>query len=151
MLTDLQWAIREGREGNLVIFVVDASGSMAARQKMSAVSGATLSLLRDAYQRRDKVAVITFRGQDAAMLLAPTGSTHIAGRRLQRFDTGGKTPLAQGLLAARDLVARERGRDPHRRALVVVLTDGRATGGRDPWGAHVALRPCCVPNRSPAW
>lgn len=78
MLTDLQWAIREGREGNLVIFVVDASGSMAARQKMSAVSGATLSLLRDAYQRRDKVAVITFRGQDAAMLLAPTGSTHIA-------------------------------------------------------------------------
>lgn len=134
VLTDLQWAIREGREGNLVIFVVDASGSMAARQKMSAVSGATLSLLRDAYQRRDKVAVITFRGQDAAMLLAPTGSTHIAGRRLQRFDTGGKTPLAQGLLAARDLVARERGRDPHRRALVVVLTDGRATGGRAPLG-----------------
>ncbi|SIM67911.1 Possible magnesium-chelatase [Mycobacteroides abscessus subsp. abscessus] len=84
VLTDLQWAIREGREGNLVIFVVDASGSMAARQKMSAVSGATLSLLRDAYQRRDKVAVITFRGQDAAMLLAPTGSTHIAGRAAPR-------------------------------------------------------------------
>ncbi|WP_078278200.1 VWA domain-containing protein [Mycobacteroides franklinii] len=134
VFSDVQWAIREGREGNLVIFVVDASGSMAARQKMSAVSGATLSLLRDAYQRRDKVAVITFRGQEAAMLLAPTSSTHIAGRKLQRFDTGGKTPLAQGLLAARDLVARERGRDPHRRALVVVLTDGRATGGPDPLG-----------------
>ncbi|MBB4853699.1 magnesium chelatase subunit D [Mycobacteroides chelonae] len=134
VLADVQWAIREGREGNLVIFVVDASGSMAARQKMSAVSGATLSLLRDAYQRRDKVAVITFRGQDAATLLAPTSSTHIAGRKLQQFDTGGKTPLAQGLLAARDLVARERGRDPHRRALVVVLTDGRATGGPDPLG-----------------
>ncbi|AYM42828.1 VWA domain-containing protein [Mycobacteroides chelonae] len=134
VLSDLQWAIREGREGNLVIFVVDASGSMAARQKMSAVSGATLSLLRDAYQRRDKVAVITFRGQQAATLLAPTSSTHIAGRKLQQFETGGKTPLAQGLLAARDLVARERGRDPHRRALVVVLTDGRATGGPDPLG-----------------
>ncbi len=134
VLSDVQWAIREGREGNLVIFVVDASGSMAARQKMSAVSGATLSLLRDAYQRRDKVAVITFRGQEAAMLLAPTSSTHIAGRKLQQFDTGGKTPLAQGLLAARDLVSRERGRDPHRRALVVVLTDGRATGGPDPLG-----------------
>lgn len=134
VLADVQWAIREGREGNLVIFVVDASGSMAARQKMSAVSGATLSLLRDAYQRRDKVAVITFRGQEAATLLAPTSSTHIAGRKLQQFDTGGKTPLAQGLLAARDLVARERGRDPHRRALVVVLTDGRATGGPDPLG-----------------
>ncbi|ALR12397.1 hypothetical protein MYCSP_14365 [Mycobacteroides saopaulense] len=134
VLSDVQWAIREGREGNLVIFVVDASGSMAARQKMAAVSGATLSLLRDAYQRRDKVAVITFRGYDAATLLAPTSSTHIAGRKLQQFDTGGKTPLAQGLLAARDLVARERGRDPHRRALVVVLTDGRATGGPDPLG-----------------
>ncbi|MBA0045046.1 VWA domain-containing protein [Mycobacteroides sp. LB1] len=134
VFSDVQWAIREGREGNLVIFVVDASGSMAARQKMSAVGGATLSLLRDAYQRRDKVAVITFRGQEATTLLAPTSSTHIAGRKLQRFDTGGKTPLAQGLLAARDLVARERGRDPHRRALVVVLTDGRATGGPDPLG-----------------
>ena len=62
---DVRRAIREGREGNLVVFVVDASGSMAARDRMSAVSGAALSLLRDAYQRRDKVAVITFRGSDA--------------------------------------------------------------------------------------
>ncbi len=95
---DVRRAIREGREGNLVIFVVDASGSMAARDRMSAVTGATLSLLRDAYQRRDKVAVITFRQQDATVLLPPTSSVHIAGRRLARFDTGGKTPLAQGLL-----------------------------------------------------
>ena len=125
---------REGREGNLVIFVVDASGSMAARDRMSAVSGATLSLLRDAYQRRDKVAVITFRQQDAQLLLPPTSSVHIAGRRLARFDTGGKTPLAQGLLAARDVVVREKARDRARRSLVVVLTDGRATGGPDPLG-----------------
>jgi len=131
---DVRRAIREGREGNLVIFVVDASGSMAARDRMSAVSGATLSLLRDAYQRRDKVAVITFRGQDATVLLPPTSSVHIAGRRLTRFDTGGKTPLAQGLLAARDVVVREKARDRARRCLVVVLTDGRATGGPDPLG-----------------
>ncbi|HKV22402.1 MAG TPA: magnesium chelatase subunit D family protein [Mycobacterium sp.] len=131
---DVRRAIREGREGNLVIFCVDASGSMAARGRMSAVSGAALSLLRDAYQRRDKVAVITFRGQDAAVLLPPTSSVHIAGRRLARFDTGGKTPLAQGLLAARDLVVREKARDRARRCLVVVLTDGRATGGPDPLG-----------------
>jgi magnesium chelatase subunit D len=131
---DVRRAIREGREGNLVIFVVDASGSMAARDRMSAVSGATLSLLRDAYQRRDKVAVITFRGQNAAVLLPPTSSVHIAGRRLARFDTGGKTPLAQGLLAARDVVVREKARDRARRCLVVVLTDGRATGGPDPLG-----------------
>jgi magnesium chelatase subunit D len=129
---DVRRAIREGREGNLVIFVVDASGSMAARDRMAAVSGATLSLLRDAYQRRDKVAVITFRQQQATVLLPPTSSVHIAGRRLARFDTGGKTPLAQGLLTARDVVVREKARDRARRSLVVVLTDGRATGGPDP-------------------
>lgn len=132
--SDVRHAIREGREGNLVIFVVDASGSMAARDRMSAVSGATLSLLRDAYQRRDKVAVVTFRGAEAALLLPPTSSVHIASRRLARFDTGGKTPLAQGLLAARDVVLREKARDRARRPLVVVLTDGRATGGPDPLG-----------------
>ena len=131
---DVRRAIREGREGNLVIFVVDASGSMAARDRMAAVSGATLSLLRDAYQRRDKVAVITFRQQEARLLLPPTSSAHIAGRRLARFDTGGKTPLAEGLLAARELIVREKARDRARRALVVVLTDGRATAGPDPLG-----------------
>lgn len=131
---DVRRAVREGREGNLVIFVVDASGSMAARDRMAAVGGATLSLLRDAYQRRDKVAVITFRHQEARLLLPPTSSAHIAGRRLARFDTGGKTPLAEGLLAARELIVREKARDRARRPLVVVLTDGRATGGPDPLG-----------------
>ncbi|HTQ22457.1 magnesium chelatase subunit D family protein [Mycobacterium sp.] len=131
---DVRRAVREGREGNLVIFVVDASGSMAARDRMAAVSGATLSLLRDAYQRRDKVAVITFRQHEARLLLPPTSSAHIAGRRLARFDTGGKTPLAEGLLAARELVIRERIRDRARRPLIVVLTDGRATAGPDPLG-----------------
>jgi magnesium chelatase subunit D len=131
---DVRRAIREGREGNLVIFVVDASGSMAARDRMAAVSGATLSLLRDAYQRRDKVAVITFRRQEARLVLPPTSSAHIAGRRLARFDTGGKTPLAEGILAARELIVREKTRDRSRRPLVVVLTDGRATAGPDPLG-----------------
>jgi magnesium chelatase subunit D len=131
---DVRHEVREGREGNLVIFVVDASGSMAARDRMSAVGGATLSLLRDAYQRRDRVAVITFRAQQAQVLLPPTSSVYIASRRLARFETGGKTPLAQGLLAARDLVVREKARDRARRCLIVVLTDGRATGGPDPLG-----------------
>jgi magnesium chelatase subunit D len=131
---DVRRAVREGREGNLVIFLVDASGSMAARDRMAAVSGATLSLLRDAYQRRDKVAVITFREQGARLLLPPTSSAHIAGRRLARFDTGGKTPLAEGLLAVRELIVREKARDRARRPLVVVLTDGRATAGPDPLG-----------------
>jgi magnesium chelatase subunit D len=129
---DLRRAVRVGREGNLVIFLVDASGSMAARDRMAAVGGAALSLLMDAYQRRDKVAVITFRAREARLVLPPTSSAHIAARRLARFDTGGTTPLAEGLLAARDVVARERTRDRSRRPLVVVLTDGRATAGPDP-------------------
>src|SRR5262249_3411261 len=131
---DVRRPVREGREGNLVIFVVDASGSMAARDRMGAVSGATLSLLRDAYQRRDKGAVITFPQQKGLRVRPRTSSAHIPGRRLAWFDTGGKTPLAEGLLAARELVIREKVRDRARRPLVVVLTDGRATAGPDPLG-----------------
>ena len=131
---DIRRAARIGREGNLVIFVVDASGSMAARDRMAAVTGAALSLLRDAYQRRDKVAVVTFRSTGARLVLPPTASAYTASRRLHRLDTGGTTPLAEGLLAARDVVIRERARDRTRRPLVVILTDGRATGGPDPLG-----------------
>ncbi|MCJ0905707.1 magnesium chelatase subunit D family protein [Rhodococcus sp. ARC_M6] len=129
--TDLRGAIREGREGNLIVFIVDASGSMAARDRLSAVTGAVVSLLRDAYQRRDKVAVITVRGREAEIVLPPTSSVDIAVRRLQSMRTGGKSPLAEGFLRAREVVLRERLRDPQRRALVVALTDGRATGGKD--------------------
>ncbi|MGW4846639.1 VWA domain-containing protein [Nocardia brasiliensis] len=129
---DLRGAYREGREGNLVVFVVDASGSMAARDRLSAVTGAVVTLLRDAYQRRDKVAVITVRGQDAELVLPPTSSVDIAVRRLSGMRTGGKTPLAAGLLKAREIVRRERVRDPRRRPMLVLLTDGRATGGVDP-------------------
>ncbi|MGW4534505.1 magnesium chelatase subunit D family protein [Nocardia sp. NPDC004340] len=129
---DLRGAYREGREGNLVVFVVDTSGSMAARDRLSAVTNAVVALLRDAYQRRDKVAVITMRGQEADLVLPPTSSVDIAVRRLADLRTGGKTPLAQGLLKARGLIRRERTRDPHRRPLLVLLTDGRATGGVDP-------------------
>ncbi|WP_433716633.1 VWA domain-containing protein [Nocardia sp. CA-084685] len=129
---DLRGAYREGREGNLVVFVVDASGSMAARDRLSAVTGAVVALLRDAYQRRDKVAVITVRGREAELVLPPTSSVDIAVRRLSGIRTGGKTPLAAGLLKAREVVHRERVRDPRRRPMLVLLTDGRATGGVDP-------------------
>jgi magnesium chelatase subunit D len=133
---DLRRAEREGREGNLVLFAVDASGSMAARRRMSAVSGAVLSLLRDAYQRRDKVGLVTFRGKGAEVVLPPTSSVPIAQARLAALRTGGRTPLAEGLLRARRLLAAERLRDPRRRALLVIMTDGRATvaarPGNDP-------------------
>ncbi|RDD85458.1 putative cobaltochelatase [Streptomyces parvulus] len=129
---DLRQATREGREGNLVLFVVDASGSMAARQRMSAVKGAVLSLLLDAYQRRDKVGLVTFRGSAADVALPPTSSVDAAAARLESLPTGGRTPLAAGLLKAHEVLRVERLRDPARRALVVVVTDGRATGGVEP-------------------
>ncbi|MFF8595716.1 putative cobaltochelatase [Streptomyces sp. NPDC015220] len=129
---DLRQAAREGREGNLVLFVVDASGSMAARQRMGAVKGAVLSLLLDAYQRRDKVGLVTFRGRDAEVALPPTSSVDAAAARLESLPTGGRTPLAAGLLRAHEVLRVERLRDPARRALVVVVTDGRATGGQEP-------------------
>ncbi|KQX84695.1 putative cobaltochelatase [Streptomyces clavifer] len=129
---DLRQATREGREGNLVLFVVDASGSMAARQRMSAVKGAVMSLLLDAYQRRDKVGLVTFRGKEAEVVLPPTSSVDAAAARLESLPTGGRTPLAAGLLRAHDVLRVERLRDPSRRPLLVVVTDGRATGGPDP-------------------
>lgn len=133
---DLRQATREGREGNLVLFLVDASGSMAARQRMSAVKGAVLSLLLDAYQRRDKVGLITFRGASAELALPPTSSVDAAAARLENLPTGGRTPLAAGLLKAHEVLRIERLRDPSRRPLLVVVTDGRATSagalGGDP-------------------
>jgi magnesium chelatase subunit D len=124
---DIRHAVREGRESNLVLFAVDASGSMAARKRMSAVTGAVVSLLLDAYQRRDKVGLVTFRGTQGDLVLPPTSSVEVAVARLRRLGTGGRTPLASGLLRAHRTLTIERLRDPRRRPLLVVVTDGRAT------------------------
>lgn len=129
---DLRASVREGRESNLVLLCVDASGSMAAKRRMRQVKAAVLSLLLDAYQRRDKVALVTFRGHAADLTLPPTGSVDVAKRRLDDLPAGGRTPLAEGLRMAWEVAARERLRDPRRRPLLVVVTDGRATSGTDP-------------------
>ena len=125
---DLREKVRVGREGNLILFVVDASGSMAARRRMSAVKAAVLSLLLDAYQRRDRVGLVMFRRATADVVLPPTGSVDRAAALLADLPTGGRTPIAAGLEQAARLLDRERVRDPHRRPLVVLMTDGRATG-----------------------
>ncbi|MFC7753309.1 VWA domain-containing protein [Tsukamurella soli] len=129
---DLRAPVRIAREGNLVVFAVDLSGSMAARDRLALVGEAAVSLLRDAYQRRDKVAVIGFRGSEATLLVPPTRSVDVAVARLARARTGGRTPLAEALLEVRHLLAREELRPDARRPLVVLLTDGRATSGHDP-------------------
>lgn len=128
---DLREVVREGREGNLVLFVVDASGSMAARRRMTAVKTAVLSLLLDAYQRRDKIGLITFRGAGAEVALPPTSSVEAGAARLRSLPTGGRTPLSAGLVRAAEVLRVERLRDPARRPLLVLVTDGRATAGGD--------------------
>jgi magnesium chelatase subunit D len=136
---DLREAVHVGREANLVLFVVDASGSMAARKRMTIVKTAVLSLLRDAYQRRDRVGMITFRGKSAEQVLPPTSSHEVGVLRLAALRTGGRTPLAAGLRAAAATIATERRRDPRRRPLLIVVTDGRATSGPDPVSVAPAL------------
>ena len=136
---DLRVAVREGHESNLVLFCVDASGSMAARKRMEQVKTAVLSLLLDAYQRRDKVGLITFRGDRADLALPPTGSVDAAAARLEDLPAGGRTPLAEGLLEAARVLELERIRDPRRRPLLVVVTDGRATAGKDAVGRSRAI------------
>lgn len=134
---DLRLAVKEGHESNLILFCVDASGSMAARKRMEQVKTAILSLLMDAYQRRDKVGLITFRQDGAELALPPTGSIDIAATRLAELPAGGRTPLAEALLKTADVLRLERVRDPRRRPLLVVITDGRATYGDNALGrAH---------------
>ncbi|WP_022908909.1 magnesium chelatase subunit D family protein [Aestuariimicrobium kwangyangense] len=128
---DIRMAVREGREANLILFCVDASGSMAARKRMAQVKTAILSLLLDAYRRRDKVALITFRGTTAELTLPPTRSVDIAATRLNNLPAGGRTPLADGLLEVARVVQRHRVSDPRLRPLLILVTDGRATGGEN--------------------
>ena len=110
---------------------------MAARKRMEQVKTAILSLLMDAYQRRDKVGLITFRQDGAELALPPTGSIDIAATRLAELPAGGRTPLAEALLKTADVLRLERVRDPRRRPLLVVITDGRATYGDNALGrAH---------------
>ncbi|GAA0626062.1 putative cobaltochelatase [Kribbella sandramycini] len=129
--TDVRLAVREGREGNLVLFSVDASGSMGTKKRMGEVKTAIVSLLLDAYQRRDTVGLVTFAGAEATVALPPTGSVETAVRRLESLPTGGRTPLAEGLLRAADVLRIAAIRDPRRRPLLVLVTDGRATHGEN--------------------
>ena len=124
---DIREAVREQRSGNLIILAVDASGSMGAASRMEAAKGAVVGLLVDAYQRRDRVALITFGGDEAVVVLRPTASVEVAKHRLADLPTGGRTPLAAGIAAALEVAS-----SPAAQAhppLVVLVTDGRATSG----------------------
>ena len=123
---DVREKVRETNTGSLILFVVDASGSMGAQRRMVAVKGAVMSLLLDAYQRRDRVGLIAFRGTGAELLLPPTGSVEMAQWCLQEMPTGGRTPLARALYVAMETLETERLKDRDVLPLLVLLSDGRA-------------------------
>lgn len=129
---DIRRKVVEGRETNLVLLCVDASGSMAARKRMAQVKSAVLSLLLDAYRRRDTVGLVTFRGDGAELVLPPTNSVDLAASRLATLPSGGRTPLAEGLGESAETLRRHRLRSPGLRPLLIVVTDGRATAGPEP-------------------
>ncbi len=123
---DLRGRVREKRMGHFIIFVVDASGSMGAGKRMVETKGAVLSLLLEAYQKRDKVGLVAFRGEGAEVLLSPTGSVDLAYKLLEELPTGGKTPLVHGLSLGYEILARQLRRDPTSLPVLVVISDGRA-------------------------
>lgn len=136
--SDLHRKERAGRTGTLILFVVDASGSMAARRRMESVKGAVLGLLRSAYEQRDEVGVLAFRGPSAEVLLAPTRGIAVAEETLRVLPTGGRTPLAHALVLARETIQQAQRAAADRTVLLVLLSDGKANVGLpevsgDPW------------------
>jgi len=133
--SDLREKVRERKVGNLVVFVVDASGSMAAEERMTATKGAILSLLLDAYQRRDRVGMVVFRKNTAELVLPPTNSVETAQKCLAKLPTGGRTPMAHGLNLGLEVVRDYMRRDKEAIPLMVLVSDGRANvplNGGDP-------------------
>ena len=123
---DIREKVRERRIGNFLLFIVDASGSMGARGRMAATKGAIMSLLLDAYQKRDKVAMISFNKAEARLNLPPTSSIDMAARMLTEMPVGGRTPLNHALVKADEVLRGQLVRDPTARPIVVLITDGRS-------------------------
>jgi len=126
---DKRGRIREKRIGSFLLFAVDASGSMGARKRMTETKAAILSLLMDAYQKRDKVAMITFRGRESSEILPPTSSIELAARLLNELPVGGRTPLSAALVDVDKTLGRALRKEPSVMPMVLILTDGRANAG----------------------
>lgn len=122
--SDLHRKVRIRKASNLILFVVDASWSMAVAERMSATKGAILSLLNDAYQRRDRVGLVVFQKDRALTVLPPTNSIHLAQHVLADIPVGGKTPLSAGLTLAFETFTREQLSHPEVLPLMMLLTDG---------------------------
>jgi magnesium chelatase subunit D len=121
---DIQDKVRVRRAANLILFVVDASWSMAAAERMEATKGAIMSLLLDAYQRRDQVGLVVFQKEEARLVLPPTSSVELAKHALADVPVGGKTPLSAGLLLAHRVLTQQKRLHPEIMAMMILLTDG---------------------------
>jgi len=117
--------VREKKYGTTIVFVVDSSGSMGAERRMSATKGAILSLLLDAYQKRDRIAMVAFKGNEACVVLPPTDSIDLGKKSLETLPTGGKTPLSAGLQAALKLIRQEKRKGSKNNSLMILISDGR--------------------------
>ena len=117
--------IRTIEQGASILFVVDSSGSMGVEQQMIKVKTMIYSLLIDAYQKRDRVGMITFRATDAKLVLSFTNSVHIAKKKLEKLETGGKTPLAHGLKLAYKVLNQEKKKNPSGYSIMILVSDGR--------------------------
>ena len=126
---DVRNKVRTRRVAASIVFAVDGSGSMGAASRMQAAKAAIMKLLVDAYQRRDRVGLVSFRGEGAEVLLAPTSSVELANLKLRTLPTGGATPLAAGIRQALELLAAETRRDAKTVPWLVLVTDGRANVG----------------------
>ncbi|RLD18831.1 MAG: magnesium chelatase [Caldiserica bacterium] len=123
---DIRRKVRERKTGNTIMFVVDSSGSMGVNQRMREVKTAILSLLVDAYQKRDRVGLVAFKGREAEILLPPTSSVEMAKECLEELPTGGRTPLSKGLLKGFEALKKELMRNSKVNPLLVLITDGKA-------------------------
>jgi magnesium chelatase subunit D len=144
---DLREKVREQKMGNTILFVVDASGSMGAEQRMTEVKGAILSLLIDAYQKRDRVGLVAFRGSGAEVLLPPTSSVELARKSLKTLPVGGKTPLAHGLVRGLEVLQRELMVNRHTLPRMVLISDGKGNVGLGAAGSpldHAREAAACI-------
>ncbi len=140
--SDFREKVREKRTGTTILFVVDASGSMGAKKRMSAVKGAVVSLLTDAYQKRDKVGMVAFRKNHAEVLLGITRSVELAQKSLKNLPTGGKTPLSAGLFKGYEILKAAKKKDPEMVPVLVLVSDGRtnsAVNNGDPYEEAIEI------------
>ncbi|MFO8011161.1 MAG: VWA domain-containing protein, partial [Dehalococcoidia bacterium] len=132
---DIRQKVRERKVGNLVMFVLDGSGSMIAEERMVATKGAILSLLLDAYQRRDHVGLIIFRDYSAELVLPPTNSIDLAQKLLRKLPAGGRTPLTHGLRLGLETIGDYLRRRNKAIPLLILISDGKGNvrfNGGDP-------------------